>query len=245
MRQFADLCLRPDSMDKPRIERIICKASELGFSLVGISLPAKAERDKVCFFRRVCRDYRADLVTRIDLTPSSSSELLRTLSQSRRKFELVAVKCFSKEVARQAAKDRRVDLLVFPSRNWRDRFFDVAEARLASGGVAALELPMSLVWGCEGSAWVRLLSCLREEVEVAKRFGVPLVICSGGSDVLELRGPHELASLATLVGMASEEALDAVSEVPYNIVKRNREKLDENYVVEGVHVIKRGRDCEG
>ena len=40
MRRFADLHLRVPSKDLPQAEMMIKKASELGYSLVGIPIPA-------------------------------------------------------------------------------------------------------------------------------------------------------------------------------------------------------------
>ena len=55
-----------------------------------------------------------DLASRVDLRPRSQNELVGLLRRLRRRFEIICVLCESKEVARQAAKDRRVDLLNFP-----------------------------------------------------------------------------------------------------------------------------------
>lgn len=243
MKKFADLHLQPNLDKREQVERIICKASDLGYSLVGVSLPQKVKQDKIYFLRTTCRNYGVDFVTRVDLTPKTSSGLLKSLRQFRRKFEVVSVSCFSKSVARQAAKDHRVDLVVFPSSNPRERFFDYAEAKLASQGVAVLEIEMTLLLSSAGFSRVRLLSCLRREVAVAEKLGVPVVISSGAVDSFQLRGPHDFAGLATLFGMSEVSALNAVSVAPLAIVERNREKLDSSYVARGIRVVRRGRDC--
>jgi len=243
MKQFADLHLKPNLVRREHVEKIISKASDLSYSLVGVSLPPKAKPDITSFLRNICRNYGVDFATRISLTPKSPGELLKNLRQFRRKFELVAVNCFSKSVARQAAKDNRVDLVVFPSSNPRERFFDNAEARLASKSVAALEIDMALILRSAGFSRVRLLSCLRREVAIAEKLGVPVLISSGAVDSFQLRGPHDFASLAILFGMNGMSALNAVSVAPLAIVERNRGKLDSSYVARGVRVVRRGRNC--
>lgn len=243
MKRFADLHLQP-SLDKgEQVEKIVSKASDLGFGLVGVSLSPKVKHETMRFLWGTCRSYGVDVATRIDLTPKSSSELLKRLRQFRREFELLSVNCFSKSVARQAAKDHRVDLLAFPSSDPRERFFDYAEARLASQGVAALEIDGGLFLRSAGFFRVRLLSCLRREVAIAEKLGVPVVISSGAVDFFQLRGPHDFASLATLFGMDSVSALNAVSVAPLAIVERNRGKLDSSYVARGIRVVRRGRNC--
>ncbi|MDH5448484.1 MAG: hypothetical protein OEY24_07540 [Candidatus Bathyarchaeota archaeon] len=243
MKQFADLHLQPNLDRREQIEKIVSKASDLGYSLVGVSLPPKVKPDTIRFLRKICRNYRVDFAMRIDLTPKSSGELLKSLRQFRRKFELVSVNCFSKSVARQAAKDHRVDFVVFPSRNPRERFFDYAEARLASQGAAAFEIDMALILRSAGFSRVRLLSCLRREAAIAEKLGVPVVISGGAVDSFQLRGPHDFASIAVLFGMDSVAALNAVSITPLGIVERNRKKLDSSYVARSIRVVRRGRNC--
>ncbi len=244
MKRFADLHLQPNLDKREQIEKLIRKASELDYSLVGVSLPSNVKQGTIHFFRKTCRNHGVDLATRIDLMPRSSSGLLRSLRQFRRKFELVSVSCFSKSVARQAAKDHRVDLLIFPSSNLRERFFDYAEARLASQGIAALEIDMALLLRSTGFSRGRLLSCLRREVAIAQKFGVPVVISSNAINSFQLRGPHDFASLAMLFGMGDVFALKAVSATPFAIVERNREKLGSGYVARGVRVVRRGKNCD-
>lgn len=244
MKQFADLHLQPVLDKKEKIEKLVCKASELNYSIVGVSLPSIVKQDTIRFLQKTCKNYGVDFVTRINLTPKSSREMLKSLRQFRRKFQLIAVNCFSKSVARQAAKDHRVDLLVFPSSNPRERFFDYAEARLASQGVAALEIDMALLLGSAGFSRVRLLSCLRREVTIAEKFGIPIVISSNAVEFYQLRSPHDFASLAMLFGMDNVSALDAVSVTPYAIIKRNRRKFDSSYVARGIRMVRRGKNCD-
>lgn len=243
MKQYADLHLQPNLDRRENIEKMMTKASDLGFNLVGVSFTTIPSESIISFLEKTCADCNLDFATRIDLTPKSPKGLLRFLRQYRRQFELVSVNCFSKSVARQAAKDHRVDLLVFPSYNPHERFFDGAEAKLASQGVAALEIDMALLLRLVGFSRVRLLSCLRRELTIAEKLRIPVVICGGATDPYQMRGPYEFASLATLFGMSNASALKGVSETPLAIVERNRRKLDSSYVCRGIRVVQRGKDC--
>jgi ribonuclease P/MRP protein subunit RPP1 len=243
MKRFADLHLKLD-MDRPdHTKKLVAKAKELGYSLAGISIPPRVKKDAMLLLQEACAEHRLNFATRIDLSPRTPNELLRSLKRFRREFEIVAVNCLSKAVARQAAKDHRVDLLAFPSLDPRARFFDRAETRVSSQGVAALEVDMSLLLRNTGFSRVRLLSSLRREAEIAKKARFPVVLSSGASTPFQMRGPRELASLSNLFGMDNESAVDAVSAIPYGIVERNRKKLDASYVARGVRVIRRGKDC--
>ena len=137
-------------------------------------------------------------------------------------------------MARQAAKDRRVDLLNFPSLDYHKRFFDRAEAELASCSLAALEVDVKPLLILEGPPRVRLLTSLRREVAIAREFHVPIVVSSGVAEERLMRLPRDLASLAFLFGLDEAQALDAISTNPAAIVRRNREKLSSRFVAPGI-----------
>ena len=239
MKRFVDLRLRPSINDPDQVERMVRKSSELGYGLVGIPLPPNVTRDKVDQLQRICSDAKIDFVTRVDFTPKTPGELLRNLRRFRRRFEIVSVTCTSKGVARQAAKDRRVDLLLFSATDLRKRFFDHAEAELASKALSCLEIEMAPLLSLSSFSRIRLLSRLRREVATAKRFNVPVAISSGVTNEHLMRRPHDYAALATLFDMPAPYALRALSEDPLAIVERNREKLSPDYVAPGIRVVRR------
>jgi len=242
-RRFTDLRLRAPVEDPERFEAMIRKAKNLGYDIVGVPLPHGFSSEKFEVLKSICEKFEVDLVTRREFSPENPHELLRNLRRFRRKFEVLAVICRSKLVARQAAKDRRVDLLLFQS-DPRLRFFDEAEAELASGSLAALEIEIYPLLSLSGFRRIKLLSCLRSEVQIATRFGVPIIISSGATNETFMRGPRELAALASLFDMSTSAALKALSDSPVNLVLRNREKLSRNFVAPGVKIVRRGSDCQ-
>jgi ribonuclease P/MRP protein subunit RPP1 len=242
-RIYADLHLCLNSKDSKHVLQMISKASRLGYRLIATTFPPNSTEEEIWQLRNVGKEAKVDLVSRVDLKPRTPKELIYNLRKLRRKFEVIAVVCESKNVARQAAKDRRVDLLSFPSLDFRRRFFDRAEAELASNGLACFEIDVKPLLVLEGSVRVRFLSSLRREVAIAEEFHVPVVISSGVSDGMLLRKPRELAAFASLFDLGEVSALEAVSENPVAIVKRNRGKLSSRFVAPGIRVIRRGMDC--
>ena len=238
MTKFSDLHLCVPLKDPERTRHMVEKSSELGYSQIGVPFPAGIKQDATNQVRRISEDFGIDLVTRLDLSPRSPGELLSDLRQFRRSFEIVSVLCGSKPVARQAAKDRRVDLLCFPGLDRRKRFFDWAEAALASKSSAALEIDLSRVLSVDSFVRVGLLSILRREATLAKSYGVPLVFSSGASDVLLLRKPQDFAALTFLFDMDASLALRALSGNPMSIVEKNRKKQSPGYVAPGIRVVK-------
>jgi RNase P/RNase MRP subunit p30 len=240
---YSDLHLCPILKDTEQVSRIINKVSRFGYSLVAITFPQNIAEEEIQKVRNICSEAKVDLVTRVDIKPKTQNELVHNLRRFRRKFEIIALMCESKSVARQAARDRRVDLLNFPSLDFRRRFFDRAEAELASNSLAYLEIDMKPLLTLEGPARTRLLSNLRREASIAQKFHVPIVISSGVSEVMLMRKPKELAALAFLFNLNGTSAIKAVSENPLSIVKRNREKLSPRFIAPGVRIVRRGKDC--
>lgn len=242
-RPFADLHLRADTKDQPSAQRLITKAAQMGYRIISIPFTNGIHETEVAALKTACSQAGVDFALRADFKPRTQEDLTRFLRKFRRSFEVICVVCDSKEVARQAAKDRRVDLLNFPSLDYHKRFFDRAEAELASCSLAALEVDIKPLQVMDGPARVRLLSCLRREVAIANEFHVPIVVSSGVSEEVLMRLPRDLASLGYLFGMNESEALDAVAANPATIVQRNREKLSSSFIAPGIKVVEEGKQA--
>ncbi len=239
-RTFADLHLLVNGKEPTRTQNLTSKAVELGYKLIAMQLVPETKHEEILRLKTFCEDMGLDFASRVDLRPRSQDDLLNMLRKLRRRFEVICVLCETKEVARQAAKDHRVDLLNFPLLDYRRRFFDRAEAELASCGNAGLEIDVKPLLLLEGPARVRFLSCLRREVAIALEFHLPIVVSSGVSELSLLRKPREVAMLSLLFGLEGTAALDAVSANSVGIVKRNREKLGAGFVAPGIRLIKQG-----
>lgn len=242
-RTFADLHLRLNVIDHAATLRMINKAAALGYRLIGVPFAPETEANSIAMLRTICKEAKIDFASRIDLRPRTPNELTHQLRRLRRKFEVICVACDNKAVARQAAKDRRIDLLNFPSLDFHKRFFDNAEAELASNSLAALEIDVKQLLVLEGPTRIRVLSSLRREAAIASEFHVPIILSSGVSEERLLRKPREMAALGFLFGLDEISALEAVSQNPKSIVELNIKKLGSRFVAPGIRVIKEGKDC--
>jgi RNase P/RNase MRP subunit p30 len=239
MTKYVDLHLRVPLQDVEKTRKMIAKSSQMGYNAVGIPLLPKTEPPEIEHWRKICKEAGLDFISRVDLAPRNANDLLTSLRILRRRFEVVSVVCTSKPVARQAAKDRRVDLLSFPVDRTRGVFFDRAQAELASKSSASLEIDLGAVLSLEGFWRIRLLSSLRRDVAVAKSFHVPIVISSGATDEYLLRRPRDYSALTRLFDLDSSLASKALSENPLSIVQRNRLKLSPDFVAPGLRVVRR------
>jgi RNase P/RNase MRP subunit p30 len=240
-RRFTDLHLRINPKDQQITQRLIAKAARFGYSYVSVPFTSSVQEDQVTALKATCTRAGLDFILRADFKPKTQEELMHFLRKFRRKFEVICIICDNKEVARQAAKDRRVDLLNFPSLDYHKRFFDRAEAELASCSLAALEVDVKSLLVLEGPPRVRLLASLRREVAIAREFHVPIVVSSGVSEEHLMHTPRDMASLGYLFGLGEAEALDTVSTNPQAIVLRNREKLTSKFIAPGIRMIKEGK----
>jgi ribonuclease P/MRP protein subunit RPP1 len=242
-KSYADLHLRVNTKDPKTLQSRLTRASSFGYKQIAIPFTSDVAQNEIDKFKAACKDAGLDFVSRADIRPRNQNELMTLLRRLRRKFEVICVLCDDKEVARQAAKDRRVDLLNFPSLDYRKRFFDRAEAELASSGLAALEVDVKPLLVLSGPARIRLLSSLRREVAIAKEFHVPLIVSSGVEEERFMRMPKDMASLGYLFGLTEDFALKTVSDNPSGLVLRNREKLSSSFIAPGIRVVKEGTDC--
>lgn len=239
---YADLHLCVDVRDAFRLTSIIRRVSDLGYQLLAIPLSPNTSRDEIQRLKDLCSESNIDLASRVDLRPRSPENLIADLRRLRRRFEIVAVISRSKRVSRQAAKDRRVDILNLSTGN-RPMLLDRGEAELATNALTCIEIDMRSLLAVEGRARVNLLQTHRRNIATAESFGVPILLSSGASNELLLRKPLEMAALASLLELTGTSALETISENPRIIVERNREKLSSQFVAPGIKLLRRGKDC--
>lgn len=234
MRRFIDLHLKPPAGTEV-LEAMLGLAARLGFKGVGIVSDSTPNQNP----SQMASDFGLDPVSRVDIAPRSPRELTAALRRLRRRHEVIAVECNSKAVARQAAKDNRVDILNFPSSasSRRKVWFDRQEASLASDANCAYEINLAHILKLGPIAAGKFISLLKDEVMNATRYDVPIVVSSGAGIPLLMRGPRELAAALDLLDIGEDQSLDAVSTIPWNMVSRNREKLEPGFIAPGVREV--------
>ena len=233
---FSNLSIGSSSVDE-----IAQMAVELGYSSIGLADFNMNNLRFASSLKEKFSSYGLDLITRVDLHAGSLGELKRLLRFFRRKVEVISVFCDDLQIARLAARDRRVDLLNFDSMGWRENFFDLAEAKLALNGGSALEINLTdFIGKADVGSMIKMLRVLSENVKLARRLGVPIIFSSGARNILEMRAPRDLAAIGSLFNLTEYECRASVSSVPMEIVSRNRAKLSESFILPGVWLVKEG-----
>jgi ribonuclease P/MRP protein subunit RPP1 len=85
-----------------------------------------------------------------------------------------------------------------------------------------------------GGNRIKILTALRKNVQLARKYDVPMIITSNAKSHYDLRGPREMMALGMIMGMSQNESIQALSSVPQAIIKRN---LDHNRIMDGVEVL--------
>jgi len=215
MRHYVDLHLKPSTPEQAKEMALL--ASQLGYKHIASTKPTADPGERIT------------TATRIDIDAKRSRELLETLKRSRRRYDVVAVRCLSKEVARHAAKDDRVDILLFPDdptqrkQNWLDHH----EAGLIDGTGRAYEVNASDLLATSPTRLSKMITQIKRDLAVASRHDIPVVLSSGASTPLAMREPKALTALATLLDIDEDYAVEMLSTIPEAILERNHAKLKE------------------
>jgi ribonuclease P/MRP protein subunit RPP1 len=228
MKKFIDLHLRPVS--KLEKDSMIILAQKLGFSSIALSTfktPSLKNQNLI------------EIISRVDLCPKNQRDLISSLKKVRRHYEIVCVECYTKSVARQAARDNRVDILNFPiSLSSRLKVgFDRQEASLASRSNCTYEINISDIITQTSFTLSKFISLLRSEVDHAWRNDVPILVSSGAKTLWQLRDPRALTAFMSLIDTEIPN-MELISQTPIKLIETNREKLGPDFLFPGMKVAK-------
>lgn len=222
MRQFIDLHLSPTNEHQ---KQMIDHALELGFTGIGLTSATSEKKPRI------------DIIKRLNLTPKNQQDLLTSLKKNRRKYEVISVLCLTKRVARQAAKDHRVDLLRFSNDLTLRRkvWFDRHQAKLTKNSNCGYELSLKELLSENQKTLSKTIIQIGREIYNAEKNNTPIIVSSGAKSVEYMREPRAMVALLSLVELDEDDALDTVSRNPWKMVETNRSKLSDGFVVPGVN----------
>ena len=232
MRAYADLHLCPSLDDLANAQSMANLLVELQLQVVGLVVPPERLHN-LHPVANLFRHAGLDVARRLNLKPKSREELLRSLRRFRNKYEIVSVECGVPSVSRVAIRDRRVDIVYFPDRERGS----ILRRNLATSCRAALEINLSAL--TSGPGFGARLHSLKREIETAAQASTKVIGSTKASNPYELRSPRDIAAILHSVGLPLESALRAVSEIPLAIVRKNRLRLEEPQLEEGVRILRR------
>lgn len=147
------------------------------------------------------------------------------------------------EVNRAASECWEVDILLHPEFNREKDFMDYKNAGfdhvmasfMAECGVA-LGVDFSQLLGCSGRTIVQLLGRIRQNIRIALKYKVPVVLVSNAADKFGLRAPLDFASISPLIGVPEHLSKKVVSDFPETIVQKMMSRKNPNLLLKGLEV---------
>jgi RNase P/RNase MRP subunit p30 len=206
VRHWVDLHLKPQTPELAAEMETL--ATSLGYSHVASTKPV-------------------GVATRIDVEARHGKELQDALRRNRRRCDVLAVRCLSKEVARQAARDDRIDIIQFPDdpAQRKQNHLDHHEAELLDGAGRTYEINLCDLLATSPMQLSKAINLIKKDLAVATRHEIPLILSSGATTPLAMREPRALTALASLLDIDEEYAADMLSTNPEAILERNHAKL--------------------
>ncbi|MFB6228278.1 MAG: RNase P subunit p30 family protein [Halobacteriales archaeon] len=175
--------------------------------------------------------YGVDVVDGVEIRADSASRAGGLLGSHRPERTVVLVHGGDPEINRFAVESEAVDVLAHPMAGEGDVNHVIAEAAAEHG--VALELDLSGVLRASGGERARAIADLRKLRELIEHAGAPYVVSADPRSHLQMRAPRELVAVGEVVGF-DREAIEAGLAEWEQIAKRNRERLDPDYVAPGV-----------
>ena len=161
--------------------------------------------------------------------------------------EIILVEGGDEEINRAAAECWEVDVLCHPERvsgkDLMDQKFsgiDDVMARFMAERMIALEINLSWLLSCYGTARTQLMGRMKQNIMLAKKYGTPLIITSGAADSLSMRAPQDIVSLGVSLGMDAGLARKSITDYPAMLLKKSRDRRSANVLLAGLEVVSWG-----
>ena len=237
MTQFYDLRVHSTmSVGESTPSELVEFIDRLGISGICLADFAQKTINDFAKLKDKLRTYNADVFSRVDFSTKSTVTLKRALGHIRGGVDVVGVEYLNRNVLSFAARDSRVDIVIINPEN--AKMFRRTAAKLAAKNNTAVEISLRWIISTHGFSRINILGKFRKVVEEAVSANAPLLLSSGAINKYQLRAPRELIAIARLLDIDETKAKEALSDVPKQIINRNIEKRDPNYIMKGVKIVK-------
>ncbi len=170
----------------------------------------------------------------IELIEENPSKLNSLIGKFRKSVDVLIVHGGSEAINKVSLENPRVDILNHPSFDKSSGLNQVLAKAAAENGVA-IGLTLRPFLHSRGSRRISLLSALRANLDLARKYDVSLVLSSSAMSCFDLRSPMETLAMAEICGLEEEEALEAMCTVPEKIILRKHNIS--GHIREGIEVL--------
>ncbi|MEA3255384.1 MAG: RNase P subunit p30 family protein [Candidatus Altiarchaeota archaeon] len=147
------------------------------------------------------------------------------------------------DVNRVASECWEVDVLCHPEKgvqkdytSQRSSGLNHVSARFMAERYIALELNFSEILCTYGVVRSQVMGRMRQNVMLARKYGVPLIISSGAVGKSALRSPRELMAVGLTLGMDAG-FVKRVMEYPLEVIKKSRDRKNPDVLMKGLEVV--------
>ncbi|NIA02944.1 MAG: ribonuclease P protein component 3 [Nitrospirae bacterium] len=220
---------QPDFADSPN--RMVLEAKKLGY--YGICFSSINSGNVI-----ISPDISTSLTTNfhvyagIEIQVDNVSKMKKNVARLREKADIIIISGGSEEINRAALEEGKIDILTHSTS--RGSPLNHILAKAASDNGVALDFNPNAIIMQKGGTRIKILSALRKNVQLARKYDVPMIMTSNAKSHYDLRRPREMMALGMIMGMTQNEALQALSSIPQAVIKRN---LDGNRIMDGVEVL--------
>lgn len=216
------------------IEQLAKRARELGYSGICFSeyYEGRAQLEKL-----KAKIAKAEQKTKIEIFlgfEARNTRELKRLADMRQLFGVLLARGGDLRMNRAAVEAKEVDILTHPEHGRYDCGMNHVMAKLARRNKVAVEINFREILTSTKKTRSRILANMRDNIALARKYKMPVILCSGAISHWELRDPLSMASMAEQLGMALKDAKEAVSKVPERVVKRAKERKSEKWIMPGV-----------
>jgi RNase P/RNase MRP subunit p30 len=233
LRKFADLHLRPASHDVETGEKMAQLAAEIGFYLVGIAFDYQVPKRQRQNMIKLFENQGLKTVTRIDVRPRGKNELLRSLRTVREAFDIVAVECSNRQISSVAFRDKRVDLIFFPSNRLESRLSLLMPKRLKR----PIEFNITDMFDAQSAPALNLRRSLNLLAE-ARRKRMPILVSSGAKNPVSMKSARDMAAVISALGLEAKQGIDSVSSIPISLTTMALNRQEPGFIAQGTRVVR-------
>lgn len=157
----------------------------------------------------------------VEIEARNPEDLKKQVSKFRKKADVILVHGGDLKINRAATEDPRVDILSHPYRTRFDSGINHVLAVKATENSVAVELNLKYFLLTSPNHRYRVLTQFRQIMKLHRKYKFPTIITSDAGTNYDLRNPLDVMALAACFGMTKEEAFEALSKTPQEIIKRN------------------------
>jgi ribonuclease P/MRP protein subunit RPP1 len=218
-RRFYDLMVHlPDEMDS--MNSLIFAAKEFGYSGIA-ALNLKKNRT---YLNQLPEDFSIYNAIEVSGKPSKLRDEIRKYKDT---DDILIARGKDEEVTRAAVETERLDIIFQPVK------FNNVLGKIASDNSIALGFNIGLIIHTRGEQRVLELGIMRTNLMYARKYDLQMVLTCEPYSMYDFRSPREMAALGGLFGMSQKEAVDAMSTVPLDIMR----KKNIGYIREGIETV--------